>query len=363
MNTKHRVLAINPGSTSTKIAIFVNDDEVFKTTVNHSPEELKPYPDIPSQQPLREKAIFSALEKAGEELSSLSAVVGRGGLLQPMEGGTYKIEQPMLRELRERAIGGHASNLGGILAESIASSLGIPSYIVDPVVVDELEDVARISGSPLIERVSIFHALNQKAVARRHAQKAGRKYEEMNLIVAHLGGGVTVGAHRKGRVVDVNDGLNGEGPLTPERTGGLPVLQVVELCFRPGADKQEIIRNLKGSGGLTAYLGTNDGKEVEQLVVQGDKQAQLIHKAMVYQTAKEIGGMATVLHGKVDAILVTGGMAYDTIFIEELKKAVSFIAPVHVYPGEEEMRAMTEGAIRVLNGTEKVKTYAPEIQK
>ncbi len=363
MKKKHRILAINPGSTSTKIAIFLNDTEVFRKTVEHSPEELKPYPDIPSQQPLREKVIVSTLEQAGEELASLSAVVGRGGLLRPMAGGTYAISPVMLKELRAKTSGEHASNLGGILAESIASSLGIPSFIVDPIVVDELEDVARISGSPLIERISIFHALNQKAVARRHARKVGRKYEEMNLIVAHLGGGVTVGAHRKGRVIDVTNALNGEGPLTPERSGGLPALNVVELCFRPGADKQEIIRSIKGSGGMTAYLGTNDGKEVQRRVLQGDTRAELIHKAMVYQTAKEIGGMAAVLKGKVEAILVTGGMAYDTIFVEMLRQAVSFIAPVHVYPGEEEMKAMTEGALRVLNGTEKVKTYPPEIHE
>ncbi len=360
MKNQHNILVINPGSTSTKIAFYENSKCAFQTTVRHSAEELAPYPDIPSQREMREKIIYATLKEAGKDISTLSAVVGRGGLLEPVEGGTYQISSLMLEELRQKAAGGHASNLGGILAESIATPLGIPSFIVDPIVVDELEDVARVSGSPHMERVSIFHALNHKAVARRHAGKYGRKYEDMNLIVIHLGGGITVGAHRKGRVVDVNDGLNGEGPFTPERAGSLPVLKVVDMCFQPGAKRTDIVREFKGNGGFAGYLGTNDGREVESMIQEGNARAELIHRAMAYQTAKETGAMAAVLEGKVDAVLVTGGLAYDKAFVDILRQMVSFIAPIHVYPGEEEVQALAEGALRVLNGEEKIKIYAPE---
>lgn len=360
MASSFLILAINPGSTSTKIALYRNETEILKTTVRHSTEELNAYPDLPSQLPLREEAIRSVLRQAGEGLAELSAVVGRGGLIRPVPGGTYLVEEAMLEDLRAGVLGEHASNLGGILAQDIAGPLGVPAYIVDPVVVDELQDTARPAGTPGIERTSIFHALNHKAVARRYADEQGLRYEDLNLIVTHLGGGITVGAHRRGRVVDVNDGLNGEGPFSPERAGGLPALKVVTLCFAPGADERQIRKSIKGNGGLAGYLGTNDAQEVGRRIDAGDSQAELIYRSMAYQVAKEIGAMAVVLRGEIDAVLLTGGLAWDRRFVEWVSEAVSFLAPVHVYPGEDEMRALASGALRVLTGAEAPKRYPSE---
>jgi len=272
-------------------------------------------------------------------------------------GGTYEVNQQMLDDLQVGVLGEHASNLGGILAHEIAGETGVPSYIVDPVVVDELDDVARPSGIPDFDRTSIFHALNQKAVARRVAEDRGVAYEDLNLIIVHLGGGITVGAHRRGRVVDVNDGLNGEGPFTPERAGGLPALKLVKLCYSGDFSHGEMKKKIKGGGGLVAYLGTNDGREVAEKIDAGDGQARHIYEAMAYQVAKEVGAMAAVLEGQVDAVILTGGLAHDERFCSWMEKRVSFIAPVKRYPGEDEMTALAEGAIRVLSGTETAKVY------
>ena len=333
---------------------------MLNITVRHSTDELDPYPDMPSQIPLREGAIRKALDEAGVEASGLSAVVGRGGLIRPVQGGTYLVEETMIRDLQAGVLGEHASNLGGILARDIAERLEIPAYIVDPVVVDELQDVARPAGTPPIERTSIFHALNQKAVARRYAEEVGKRYEDLNLVVAHLGGGITVGAHRRGRVVDVNDGLNGDGPFSPERSGTLPALKVVKLCFQEGADERQITKSIKGAGGLAGYLGTNDAREVGRRIDSGDSQAELIYRSMAYQVSKEIGAMAVVLHGTADAILLTGGIAHDRRFVDWIRARVSFLAPLRVYPGEDEMKALAEGALRVLTGDEEAKRYLPE---
>lgn len=360
MASSFLILAINPGSTSTKVALYRNDDEILNTTIRHSTNELSAYPDLPSQLPLREEAIRSALRQVGEEVAALSAVVGRGGLIRPVPGGTYLVEGPMLEDLRTGVLGEHASNLGGILAQDIAKPLGIPAYIVDPVVVDELQELARPAGIPGIKRTSIFHALNHKAVARRFAEEHSRRYEELNLIVAHLGGGITVGAHRKGRVIDVNDGLNGEGPFSPERSGGLPALKVVSLCFAPGADEKQIRKSIKGNGGLAGYLGTNDAQEVGRRIDAGDSEALLVYRSMAYQVAKEIGAMATVLRGEIDAILLTGGLAQDRRFVDWVSEDVSFLGAVQVYPGEDEMRSLAGGALRVLTGAETAKRYPPE---
>ncbi|MFW5844288.1 MAG: butyrate kinase [Spirochaetota bacterium] len=360
MATSYLILAINPGSTSTKVALYRNDEEILNTTIRHSTEELNGYPDLPSQLPLREEAVRSVLRQAGEDVRGLSAVVGRGGLIRPVPGGTYLVEEAMLADLRAGTLGEHASNLGGILAWDIAETLEIPAYIVDPVVVDELQDIARPAGTPSIERTSIFHALNHKAVARRFAAEQGRSYEELNLIVVHLGGGITVGAHRRGRVIDVNDGLNGEGPFSPERAGGLPALKVVSLCFAAGADEKQIRRSIKGAGGLSGYLGTNDAQEVGRRIEAGDSEAELIYRSMAYQVSKEIGAMAVVLRGEIDALLFTGGLARDRRFVDWISEAVSFLAPIHVYPGEDEMRALAGGALRVLTGAEQAKRYPPE---
>mgnify|MGYP001350199001 CR=1 FL=1 len=355
--SSQRILAINPGSTSTKIAIFENEKCLFETTLRHSTEEISKYKHIFDQYEFRKNVILDVLNEKEINLTKLNAVVGRGGLLKPIEGGTYLVSERMLEDLKRGVLGEHASNLGGVLAFEIASKLNIPSYIVDPVVVDELEEIARISGIPEIERISIFHALNQKAVARRAAKEMGRDYTDLNLIVAHLGGGISVGAHKKGRVVDVNNALDGEGPFSPERSGGLPVGDLIKLCFSGTMTQGEIKKRITGNGGLVAYLGTNNAKEVSERISAGDSEAELVYKAMAYQVAKEIGSCAAVLKGEVDAILLTGGIAYDKQFIEWIEKRVQFIAPVKKYPGEDEMTALAEGAQRILNGEEEARRY------
>ena len=287
----------------------------------------------------------------------LNAVVGRGGLLKSIEGGTYAVNDVMLEDLRNGVQGQHASNLGGIIANEIGKSLGIPSFIVDPVVVDEMEDVARISGIPEIERKSIFHALNQKAVAKRYAKEIGKKYDDINVIVAHMGGGISVGAHKLGRVIDVNNALDGEGPFSPERSGGLPTGDLVKLCFSGKYTFDEIKKKINGKGGYTAHLNTNNAKAVGDAALAGDEKAKLIQNALAYQVAKEIGKCAATLSGKVDAIILTGGIAYAKQIVEYIKEKVEFIAQVIVYPGEDELLALTQGGLRVLNGEESSKEY------
>ena len=357
MTSVYRILAINPGSTSTKIAIFDNEKPVMETVLRHQTEEINKYEKISDQYAFRKNMILDTLNENEINITKLSAVVGRGGLLKPIQGGTYEVSERMLEDLKIGVLGEHASNLGGILANEIAKQLNIPAYIVDPVVVDELEEVARISGMPEIPRISIFHALNQKAVARIAARELGKTYETSNIIVAHLGGGVSVGAHKQGRVVDVNNALDGEGPFSPERAGGLPVLDTARLCYSGKFSIEEIKKKLKGKGGLVSYLGTNDGREVNKMIQNGDKKALLIYQAMAYQVAKEIGSCAAALKGKVDCIALTGGIAYDKDFVKWISDKVSFIAPVKVFPGEEEMAALSEGALRVLRGEEEARIY------
>ncbi|MFO8064593.1 MAG: butyrate kinase [Spirochaetia bacterium] len=357
MEKTYRVLVINPGSTSTKVAVFDNEVPILEQTLRHATKELDKYERISDQFGLRKQVILDELAADNISVKSLSCVVGRGGLIHPVSGGTYEVNEHMISDLQVGVLGEHASNLGGILAHEIAAETGIPSYIVDPVVVDELDEVARPSGIPDFDRTSIFHALNQKAVARRFAANQGKSYDELNLVIVHLGGGITVGAHRRGRVVDVNDGLNGEGPFTPERSGGLPALKLAKLCYSGEFSHSEMKKKIKGGGGLVAYLGTNDGREVAQKIDDGDETARLVYEAMAYQTAKEVGAMAAVLEGSVDAIILTGGLAHDERFCEWVKKRVAFLAPVEVYPGEDEMKALAEGAIRVLSGAEPALEY------
>jgi len=353
-----RILAVNPGSTSTKIAIYDNEKEVFEMTLRHSNEEIDQYEKISDQYDFRKDVILAALNENGINLTKLSAVVGRGGLLKPIPGGTYAVNEKMLSDLKGAARGEHASNLGGMIAHEIANQLNIPSFIVDPVVVDELQPIARISGMPEIERISIFHALNQKAVARRYADEKGKKYSELNLIVAHLGGGISVGAHEKGHVIDVNNALDGEGPFSPERSGGLPVGDLAKLCFSGKYTHADIKKMIKGKGGLVAYLGTNDGRDVVKMIEAGDDRAKLIFEAMAYQVAKEIGSCAAVLKGKVDGILLTGGLAYGPLLTSWIKQRVEFIADVTIYPGEDEMIALAQGGLRVLRKEEEALIYA-----
>lgn len=354
-----KILVINPGSTSTKIAIFEDTKELMTKNIKHSVDDLAGFTRIFEQYDLREKVILDEIKNAGYDIKDFGAIVGRGGLLKPIRGGVYKINQRMIDDLKEAKMGEHASNLGAPIALAVAKAAGesVNAYIVDPVVVDEMEGIARFSGIPEISRLSIFHALNQKAVARRYAREKGRKYEDFNFIIAHLGGGVSVGAHKKGRVIDVNNALNGEGPFSPERSGGLPAGQLVKMCFSGKYTSDEINKKLKGNGGLVAYLGTNSAYEVEKRVLAGEHEAEIVYKAMAYQVSKEIGALSAVLEGKVDAIILTGGVAYDKLFVSWVKEKVSFIAEVIAYPGEDEMQALADGCFYGLKGEIAVREY------
>ncbi|MBE0637964.1 MAG: butyrate kinase [Bacteroidales bacterium] len=352
------ILAINPGSTSTKIGVFVNLNPIFLKNIQHDPQELSRFEKITDQFQYRKDIIAGQLNNANVPEEIVKAIVGRGGLLKPIESGVYLVNERMKEDLRNSPMGEHASNLGGLIADAFAQQLkGVNAYIANPVVVDELDDIARISGNPNFVRKSIFHALNQKAVARSHAKAVMRKYEEMNLIVAHLGGGITVGAHKMGRVVDVNNGLDGEGPFSPERSGTLPIGDLVRLCFSGKYTQKEIMKMIKGEGGLVGYLGTNSAYDVEQMMAQGDQKAGLIYEAMAYQVAKDIGAMSVVLKGQVDGILITGGVAHSKWFVNQIIERVHRIAPVHVYPGEDEMKALAFNGMRVLSGETEAKIY------
>ena len=351
------LLIINPGSTSTKIGVFEGEKELFQETLRHSAEEIGKYEKIIDQIDFRKDIILNVLKEKNFDLETLSAVVGRGGMLKPMESGTYKVNDTMLEDLRVGVQGQHASNLGGILANKIASELNIPSFIVDPVVVDELEEVARISGVPELPRVSKFHALNQKAVAKRYSKESGIKYSDLNLIVIHMGGGVSVGAHKNGRVIDVNNALDGEGPFSPERAGTVPVGELIKMCYSGKYSEKEVYNKLVGKGGYVAYLNTNDAREVLRLAEEGNEKAKLCFDAFIYQVSKAAGEMSTVLNGKVDRIILTGGIAYSEKVVEELKKRIGWIGEITVYPGEDELLALAQGALRVLNGEEEVREY------
>jgi len=353
----YKTLVINPGSTSTKIGVYEDEAPVLVETLRHSAEEIGKYATIFDQYEFRKEVILKVLADKNFDVKELNAVVGRGGLLKPVEGGTFAVDDKMLEDLRVGVMGQHASNLGGIIADEIAKSLSIPAFIVDPVVVDELQDVARISGMPEIERMSIFHALNQKAVARRYAAEHGKDYDDVNLLVVHLGGGVSVGTHKNGRVIDVNNALDGEGPFSPERSGGLPVGQLVDLCFSGKFTLAEMKKKITGRGGMVAYLNTNDFIEIEKKALGGDKEYKLIFDAFVYQVAKEIGKNAAVLSGNVDAVILTGGIAYSKPVVQGISEMVSFIAPIVVYPGEDELLALAQGGLRVLKGAEIARKY------
>jgi butyrate kinase len=357
LNNVFHILVINPGSTSTKISLFKNEETLFQETIYHSSKMLSSFKHIIDQYEFRLNIILEFLKKQKIELKSIDAVVGRGGLLRPLESGAYLVNEKMLNHLKKGKYGEHASNLGAVLACKIAKKTSIPAYIVDPVVVDEMEDVARISGIPELPRKSIFHALNQKAVARKAAQDLGKPYQESNLIIVHMGGGISVGVHSKGRVIDVNNALNGEGPFSPERSGTIPVGDLVKLCFSGKYTKNQIMTMIKGKGGLVAYLKTNNVQKVLKKAESNDSKSKLLLEAMAYQIAKEIGQGATVLKGNVDAIVLTGGISHSTKFVEMIKDRVSFISLVMVYPGEEEMFSLCKGALRVLSGEEDEKVY------
>lgn len=350
-------LIINPGSTSTKIGVFEDENLLFEETLRHSTEEIGQFETIVDQKDFRKKIITDLLESKNFDLKSLNVIVGRGGMLKPIPGGTYEVTDTLLADLKVGVQGQHASNLGGILARELADSIGVPSYIVDPVVVDELMPVARISGMPEVPRGSIFHALNQKAVAKRYAKEIGKSYESLRLIVVHMGGGVSVGAHEGGRVVDVFSAFDGDGAFSPERAGGVPCGALVKLCFSGKYTEKELYGKLIGKGGFNAYLGTNDMREVTKLANEGNEDAKLVKAAFLHQVAKDIGSMACVLKGKVDRIIVTGGIAYGEDVVASLRESAEWIAPFTVYPGEDELLALAQGALRVMNGEESVKEY------
>lgn len=353
----YKILIINPGSTSTKIGVYEDETQLMEETLRHSTEEIAQYASIYEQKDFRKEVILNVLKEKNIDLDSINVVVGRGGMLKPIPGGTYAVSDALIEDLKIGVQGQHASNLGGILAKEIADQIQVPSYIVDPVVVDELEDVARISGHPNFKRVSIFHALNQKAVAKRYAKEVGKPYEDLNLIVVHMGGGVSVGAHKNGRVIDVANALDGDGPFSPERSGGLPSGQLMKLCFSGEYTQAEVAKMISGNGGFNAYLGTNDMRDVIKMAAEGDEKAKLYEDAFHYQLCKEIGAMSVVLQGKVDQIILTGGIAYGKETQDAMKACVEFIAPVTVYPGEDELLALAQGALRVMNGTEEAKVY------
>ena len=350
------ILVVNTGSTSTKLAVYRGKEELLLVTLQHSIKEIQAYDQVIDQYPWRIEIIQETLKKNGIK-EEFDAVVGRGGLLKPISGGVWHVTEAMLKDLKDTRTAQHASNLSGIIAWEIASSRGIPAFVVDPVVVDELEPVARISGLPEIPRKSIFHALNQKACGRRAAGELGVSYEACNLIIAHLGGGITVGAHRKGRVVDVNNGLNGDGPFTPERTGTLPAGDLVGLCYCGAYTEKEMLGKIKGKGGLVAYLGTSNVQEATARAEGGESRTMLILEAMAYQIAKEIGSMAAVLKGDVDAVVITGGVAHSSLIVDLITERISFLGKVLVYPGENEMEALRDGALRVLGGEETAGEY------
>ncbi len=350
-------LIINPGSTSTKIGVFEDETLLFEETLRHPTEEIAKYASIIDQKDFRKNIILDFLKEKNCDIKSFDVIVGRGGLLKPIPGGTYTVSDALLEDLKIGKQGQHASNLGGILAREIGDEIGVPSYIVDPVVVDELEPVARISGMPELPRRSIFHALNQKAVARRYAKEQGVKYEDLNLIVIHMGGGVSVGAHQKGRVVDVNNILDGEGAFSPERAGTVPVGDLIKLCFSGKYTEKELYKKICGNGGFNAYLNTNDFRDVQKMAEEGDEKAQVLRDAFFYQIAKDAGAMAAVLNGKVDQIIMTGGIAYSPISKVKLEEKLGWIAPFTVYPGEDELLALAQGALRVMNGEEAAKEY------
>ena len=354
-----RILAINPGSTSTKISVFDDEKLIFEKTIRHSKEDFAVFKTSIEQKDLRYSLICQSLSEAGIAISGINAAVGRGGRLRPVQSGVYIVDDTMLGDLYREFSAIHASCLGAIIAHQIGTENNIPSYIVDPIVVDELCPNARFSGIPEIERQCVFHALNTKAIARRHAKKINSSYGKLRLIVAHMGGGITVGAHLYGRVIDVNNALSGEGPFTPERSGSVPLIPLIDICYSGEYTRNELVNKLTVASGMQGYLGTNDMREVESRIMQGDSFAAQVLEAMAYQVGKEIGAMCAVLNGRVDAILLTGGLAFSSRFTGEIRGYVESIAPVYDYPGEDEMLALAEGALRVLKGEETVKLYRP----
>ena len=352
----HKILVINPGSTSTKIGVYENEKLLFDKTLRHPAEEIAKFESIPAQKEWRKQLVMDALAENNFDAKQLTAVSGRGGLVAPLHGGTYAVTDKMAADCVKGVQGQHACNLGGLIAREIGDELGIPSFVVDPPAVDELCAVARYSGHPAVPRLSKFHALNQKAVAKRYAKEHGVPYESLNLIVCHMGGGISVGAHVKGNVIDTENALDGEGPFSPERAGSLPSGGLVDLCFGGKYTEAEIRKMLTGRGGLVAYVGSTDMRDIIKNAETDPKTAEVVD-AFHYQIGKEIGSMAAAMKGKVDQIILTGGIAYGKETVAALTEMIGWIAPITVYPGEDELLSLSQGALRVLNGEEELQVY------
>ena len=353
-----KILVINPGSTSTKIAVYEDENPVLLRNITHTPEELAPFDAITEQQDLRRQLVLDELQAAGIPME-FDAVIGRGGLVKPISGGVYEINEQMLNDtLHGCVMHNHACNLGCLIAHEIAQTMpGCRAFIADPGVVDELSPLARISGSPLMPRICIWHALNQRAIARRYASGIGKEYEDLNLIICHLGGGISVAAHEKGKAIDANNALDGEGPFSPERAGSLPAADLIRLCFSGKYNEKQLLKRIAGKAGLNAHLGTNNMREIIERIHQGDEHARLIVDAMIYHVAKNIAAEAAVLCGKIDAILLTGGMAHSDYIVSELRRRIGFLAPVYTFPGEDEMKSLALNALAVLQRRREAKVY------
>ena len=358
MSKAFRILAINPGSTSTKVGVYDGETKVFEGVVRHTAEELAKCGSIIEQAPMRMALIKKLLEEHDVDLATVDAFIGRGGIVKPMLSGVYTVNDALLDDLKNLpSAQRHASALGGIFARQLGDEYNKPSFIADPVVVDERADIAKVTGLPQVERTCVFHCLNQKASARMYCKEHGKKYNEVNLIVAHMGGGITVGAHEKGVVVDVNDGIAGEGPFSPERTGSIPMKLVLDMCYSGEYTKEQLYGFCSKAGGFVAHMNTNSALDVENAMLAGDEKAKKVFDALGYNVAKTIGEMATVLKGTAEAIILTGGLAYSKPLCSYIKERVGFIAPVVVYPGESELEALVGGAIRVLSGEEEARAY------
>ncbi len=350
-------MTVNPGSTSTKVGLFRDEEEIFSETIRHSKEELERFEDIPSQLEFRKATVMRLLEEKGYSPSQLDAVAGRGGLLKPLQSGTYRVNEAMVRDLKAQERGAHASNLGGLIAREIADEGGKEAYIVDPVSVDEWWPLSRYSGMKGLDRICLSHALNTKAVAKRYAARKGKAYEELRLLVVHLGSGITVSAHIEGRMVDSTNGRE-EGAFAPDRSGSLPVMALLDLIEKEKPDMKSLRKRIFGKGGIYSYLETSDMQGIVERINRGDEQAREVVEAMIYQIAKDVGAMATVLEGDIDALIVTGGMAHNEYVIERLCRRIRFIKDPEIYPGEDELRALAEGVLRVFYGEEDAREYA-----
>ncbi|WP_461205080.1 butyrate kinase [Clostridium sp. DL1XJH146] len=352
----NKILAINPGSTSTKLALYEDEKELFCETLDHSVEELRKFDRVQDQFNMRKEAVLTLLSEKGFKVEELAAAVGRGGMLPPVKSGAYIVNDAMVDRLTNNPVAEHASNLGALIAYEIAKPLGIEAYIYDSVAVDEMTDIARVSGLPEIPRISLSHVLNSRAMAMKVAKKYNKEYKEMNFVVAHLGGGISISAHRQGQMIDILS--DDEGPFSPERAGRVPCIKLVDLCFSGKYDKRTLKKRIRGNGGIKAYLNTVDTREVQKMIEEGNKEAALVYEAMAYQVAKGIGDLSTVLKGKVDAIVLTGGIAYSDMITAWIKESVEFIAPVEIMAGENEMESLAFGALRVLLGKEEARTFS-----